>query len=121
MIDLSKDILYEDAYILVLNKPAGLVVHPDGRTKEESVTEWFVEKYPEARNVGEKLGEIERPGVVHRIDRDTSGVLVFAKNAMAYEFMRKAFHDRDIRKTYLAVVYGVPKEKEGVIFGWQGA
>jgi 23S rRNA pseudouridine1911/1915/1917 synthase len=54
-------------------------------------------------------------GYVHRLDRDTSGVLVFAKNATAYEFLRKAFHDRDVQKTYLAFVYGVLKEKKGVI------
>src|SRR3989344_7445503 len=71
--DLSKNILYEDADILVINKPSGLVVHPDGRTIEPSVSEWFGEKYPESKDVGEKLGNIERPGVVHRIDRETSG------------------------------------------------
>ena len=54
-------------------------------------------------------------GYVHRLDRDTSGILVFAKNKEAYEFMRKAFHDREVRKTYLAFVYGVPQEKKGVI------
>ena len=79
MLDLSKSILYEDADILVINKPAGLVVHPDGRTKEPSVSEWFVSAYPESKDVGEKLGEIERPGIVHRIDRDTSGILLLAK------------------------------------------
>lgn len=52
---------------------------------------------------------------MHRLDRDTSGVLVFAKNAAAYEFLRKAFHNRDVQKTYLAFVYGVPKERSGVI------
>jgi len=115
MIDLSKDILYEDAYILVLNKPAGLVVHPDGRTKEESVTEWFVEKYPEARNVGEKLGEIERPGVVHRIDRDTSGVLILAKTKAGFECLKSQFQNREIEKVYHLFVHGLMKEDRGTI------
>ena len=101
---MNLQILYEDTDIVAVAKPAGLITHSDGRTKEETAEDWFKKTYPE--NTG---------GYVHRLDRDTSGVLVFAKNAMAYEFMRKAFHDRDIKKTYLAVVYGVPKEKVGVI------
>jgi RluA family pseudouridine synthase len=97
-------ILYEDSNVVAVAKPAGLITHSDGRTKEETAEDWFKEKYPEA------LG-----GYAHRLDRDTSGVLVFAKNAAAYEFLRKAFHDRDVHKTYLALTYGAPKEKTGVI------
>lgn len=98
-------ILYEDADIVAVAKPAGLITHADGRTKEETAEDWFKEKY----------GAEEGVGYVHRLDRDTSGVLVFAKNAAAYEFLRKAFHDREVKKTYLAFVHGVPKEKKGVI------
>lgn len=98
-------ILYENADLVAVAKPAGLITHSDGRTKEETAEEWFKMKYPEA--VG--------GGYVHRLDRDTSGVLVFAKNQVAYEFLRKAFHDRAIVKTYLALVYGTPTEKKGVI------
>lgn len=97
-------ILYEDTNVVAVAKPAGLVTHSDGRTKEETAEEWFNEKYPGSGG-----------GYVHRLDRDTSGVLVFAKNAVAYEFLRKAFHDREVKKTYLAFVYGVPKQKKGVI------
>jgi 23S rRNA pseudouridine1911/1915/1917 synthase len=97
-------ILYEDEDIVAVDKPTGLVTHSDGRTKEETAEDWFKEKYPE--NTG---------GYVHRLDRDTSGVLVFAKNGVAYEFLRKAFHDREIQKTYLAIVYGALKAKKGVI------
>ena len=97
-------ILYEDEDIVAVAKPAGLITHSDGRTKEATAEDWFNEKY-----------KVEGAGYVHRLDRDTSGVLVFARNAIAYEFLRKAFHDRDVRKTYLAVVYGVPKEKKGII------
>ncbi|MDP2655382.1 MAG: RluA family pseudouridine synthase [bacterium] len=104
-------ILYEDVDIVAVAKPAGLITHSDGRTKEETAEDWFKEKYEGGLASPKPCGG----GYVHRLDRDTSGVLVFAKNAMAYEFMRKAFHDRDIKKTYLAVVYGVPKEKSGVI------
>ncbi len=97
-------ILYEDADIVAVNKPAGLVTHSDGRTLEPTAEEWFTEHYPGA--VG---------GYVHRLDRDTSGVLVFAKNQAAYDFVRAAFHDREVHKTYLALVYGSPKEKKGSI------
>jgi 23S rRNA pseudouridine1911/1915/1917 synthase len=99
-------ILYEDANVVAVNKPAGLITHSDGRTKEETAEDWFKEKYPNVT--------VERP-YVHRLDRDTSGILVFAKNEKAYDFLRKAFHDREVKKTYLAFVYGVPKEKKGVI------
>lgn len=97
-------ILYEDADVVAVNKPAGLITHSDGRTVEETAEDWFTEKYPTAEG-----------GYVHRLDRDTSGVLVFAKNLTAYEFLRKAFHDHDVKKTYLAFVYGVLKEKSGSI------
>lgn len=97
-------ILYEDQNVVAVAKPAGLITHSDGRTVEETAEDWFKQTYPKAEG-----------GYVHRLDRDTSGVLVFAKNAAAYEFLRKAFHDRSVRKTYLAFVYGAPKEKKGII------
>lgn len=107
-------ILYEDADVVAVAKPVGLITHSDGRTREETAEDWFNEKY-----------KVEGAGYVHRLDRDTSGVLVFAKNAVAHEFLRKAFHDRGVQKTYLALVYGVlsagggsasgGKEKKGTI------
>ena len=103
---MNLSILYEDADVVAVNKPAGLITHSDGRTKEESAEDWFKEKYKEIK--------LERP-YAHRLDRDTSGVLVFAKNEKAYDFLRKAFHDREVKKTYLAFVYGGPKEKKGII------
>lgn len=104
-------ILYEDADIVAINKPAGLLTHSASPTpgeggQDQTAESWFKEKYPEVT--------LERP-YVHRLDRDTSGVLVFAKNQTAYDFLRKAFTDRDVQKTYLAVVYGVPSEQNGVI------
>jgi len=96
-------ILYEDTDVVAINKPAGLITHSDGRTKESTAEEWFVKKYG------------KEGGYVHRLDRDTSGVLVFAKNAAAHEFLRKAFSTREVKKTYLAFIYGTPKEKKGTI------
>lgn len=115
MINLSKNIIYEDKDILVINKPAGIIVHPDGRTKEESVSEWFVETYPEAREVGEKLGEVERPGVVHRIDRETSGALILAKSKEGHAFLKEQFQNREIEKVYHLFVYGNLKDDKGTI------
>lgn len=113
-------ILYEDVDVVAVNKPSGLITHSDGRTEEETAEDWFNKTYPEVaafQPVVPTAGALpERSvGYVHRLDRDTSGVLVFAKNPEAYTFLRKAFHDRDVKKTYLAFTYGAPKEKTGVI------
>lgn len=97
-------ILFENNDIVAVSKPAGLITHSDGRTEEPTAEEWFRTAYPDSGG-----------GYVHRLDRDTSGVLVFAKNSAAYEFLRQAFHDRDVRKTYLAIVHGAPKTVRGVI------
>jgi 23S rRNA pseudouridine1911/1915/1917 synthase len=125
MTDLSKNILYEDDDIVVVNKPAGLVVHSDGRTVEPSVSEWFVSKYPESRNVGEPLkltarssnleASIERPGVVHRIDRETSGVLLLAKTVEGHKVLKEQFQNREIEKVYHLFVYGNLKDDYGTI------
>ena len=126
MTDLSKNILYEDDHILVINKPAGLIVHPvpqlagygaspDGRTKEPSVSEWFGEKYPEAKDVGENLGDMERPGVVHRIDRDTSGVLLLVKTKLGHQILKEQFQKREVEKIYHLFVYGNLKDNQGTI------
>lgn len=102
-------ILYEDTDLVAVAKPAGLITHSDGRTQEETAEDWFKEKYKVEATVPPSSG------YVHRLDRDTSGVLVFAKHATAYEFLRKAFHDREVKKEYLAFVYGAPKKKKGTI------
>ncbi|MDO8728915.1 MAG: RluA family pseudouridine synthase [bacterium] len=115
MTDLSKNILYEDGDILAINKPAGLIVHPDGRTKEPSVSGWFGEKYPESKDVGENLGDIERPGVVHRIDRETSGILLLAKTKIGYKVLKEQFLNREMEKIYHLFVYGNIKDNQGVI------
>jgi len=115
MTDLSQKILYEDDDILAINKPAGLVVHFDGRTEEANVSEWFVSKYPEARNVGEPLGEIDRPGIVHRIDRETSGALLLARTEAGHECLKTQFQKREIEKIYHLFVYGEVKDESGMI------
>jgi len=118
------EILYEDKDVVAINKPAGLVVHPDGRTEEQTVVDWILKKYPEMKEVGEplrlRLGQaneeiIHRPGIVHRIDRDTSGVLLIAKNQKAFEHVKNQFQERAIEKIYNAFVYGRMDDEEGII------
>lgn len=116
-------ILYEDSNILAIDKPSGISVHGDGRSKEKTLVDWVFKNYPKMKNVGEpmfveikgKKIEIKRPGVVHRLDRDTSGVILLAKNQKSYEFLKEQFKNREIKKTYNAIVSGWLKEDRGVI------
>ncbi|MDB5265367.1 MAG: Pseudouridine synthase [Parcubacteria group bacterium] len=113
-------ILYEDANLVAIDKPIGVMAHPDGHSKEETVSDWFAVKYPASKEVGETQrmrdgSEIMRPGIVHRLDRDTSGVLILAKTPEAHAFLKLAFQEHTVNKTYLAFVYGVLKEEKGVI------
>ncbi|MEK9168078.1 MAG: RluA family pseudouridine synthase [Patescibacteria group bacterium] len=112
-------ILYEDKYVLVINKPAGIAVHRDGRSDEYTIADWVVARYPETKNVGEParyLGkEVARPGIVHRLDKDTSGVLAIAKTQEAFDFLKKQFQGRTTKKCYRAFVYGTVEGQSGVI------
>lgn len=116
-------ILFENDDLLIINKPAGLVVHFDGKTEEPSVVDWLLEHYPEINGVGENMIIqhkdreiiINRPGIVHRIDRDTSGILVIAKTQDSFSFLKEQFKSRKIHKTYQALVYGHLTQDEGTI------
>lgn len=113
-------LVFEDADVVVIAKPVGLIVHSDGRTEEPSVAEWMLERYPETANVGEPWvspqGEvIPRSGIVHRLDRTTSGVMILAKTTAAHAFLKEQFQSRSAKKRYLAYVYGHPKENAGTI------
>ncbi len=105
------DILYQDRHIVVLNKPAGLVVHPAPGHASGTLVNALLHHCPDLGGIG---GEI-RPGIVHRLDKDTSGAMVVAKNAAALEALAKQFKDRTVRKTYLALVYGELKKDAGTI------
>jgi 23S rRNA pseudouridine1911/1915/1917 synthase len=108
-------ILYEDSNILAIDKPSGIAVHPDGRSKAQTITDWVLTNYPKMKNVGEPMGDIVRHGIVHRLDRDTSGVLLIAKNQKSYEFLKNQFKNREIKKTYNAIVNGWVKNDRGII------
>ena len=136
----KSDILYEDKDFVAVNKPAGLVVHDDGKQmadinapktdakgkaikakkKEAVLTDWILKKYPKSAKVGEPIimtngTVIDRPGIVHRLDRGTSGVILIAKNQKSYLSLKEQFKERVVTKKYLAFVYGQFEDKYGTI------
>ncbi len=120
MSQIHPTILYEDAQVFVIAKPAGLVVHADGRTEEGTLVDWVRGKYPELKDVGgmhtlDSGRYVERYGILHRLDRETSGVLLIAKDDETFYFLQRQFLDHSIEKTYNAFVHGVPTKSEGVI------
>lgn len=114
------EVLFENDDVLVINKPVGIMVHSDGHTDDETVVDWFLARTPEAKGVGEtqlsQKGEpLERSGVVHRLDVDTSGVMILAKTQESFEHLKAQFHDRLVKKEYRALVYGPVREQWGTI------
>ncbi len=104
-------VIHKDAELLILYKPAGLIVHSDGRTIEPSVAEWIAEKYPDMAQVGEPWVSpqgvsIRVCGLVHRLDRSTTGVLIAACTPDMYAYLKGEFKARRITKTYRALVRG---------------
>ena len=112
--------IHETDDYLIISKPAGLIVHGDGRTDELSLVDWLLEKYPNIKDVGESWETdagmtIPRPGIVHRLDRDTSGVMVVAKTQAMFDYLKQQFKDHKVKKEYLAYVYGSIKNDAGII------
>ena len=112
-------IIYESPNVVAINKPAGIVVHSDGKNPNKTLTDWILEKYPESIDVGEPIeigdSKILRPGIVHRLDKDTSGVMLIAKTKEGFENLKQQFQDRTIQKNYHAFVYGNIKEDLTII------
>ncbi len=106
------DIVYEDKDVVVLNKQAGISVHPSINEPRGTLANALIAKYPEIKNVGD---DPIRPGIVHRLDKDTSGLLVVAKNQAAFEFLKKEWQEGKVVKKYLALVWGHPKEKGEIV------
>jgi len=111
-------IIFENKDIIVVNKSAGLAVHAGVGTSEKTLVDFLLEKFPEIKTVGDDP-EI-RPGIVHRLDKETSGVMVVARNQKTFEFLKDLFKNRQIKKKYLALVHGKFKEKEGRVEGEMG-
>jgi 23S rRNA pseudouridine1911/1915/1917 synthase len=123
-------ILYEDKNLLVLNKPAGISVHADGKgTDESTIADFIIEHDKSIAKVGEpmeveyggKQVKIPRPGIVHRLDKETSGVLIVAKNQKTFLLLKEQFHNHTIKKVYRAFVYGyVSDPKASLATGKRG-
>jgi 23S rRNA pseudouridine1911/1915/1917 synthase len=102
---------HEDDDVVVIAKPAGLVVHPGAGHPEGTLVNGLLARYPEIADVGDPA----RPGIVHRLDRDTSGLLVVARSAAAYEGLVEMLAAHDVERRYDALVWGVPDAPRGVI------
>ena len=109
--DLPLTVLYESADLVVIDKPAGLVVHPAAGHADQTLVNALLFKVKDLSGIG---GEI-RPGIVHRLDKDTSGVMVIAKNDETHRALTAAWNSDLVRKEYLAVVYGTPSELTGTV------
>lgn len=113
-------VIFESDTVVVINKPAGVSVHSDGKSKDVTIADWFAKKYPKSKDVGEPAVlsngmTVPRPGIVHRLDRDTSGCLVLAKTQESYTHLKRQFKKHEIQKEYHAFVYGAFKEERGII------
>ena len=111
-VNIPLDVIFEDKHLIVLNKAAGMVVHPGTGTGEDTMVHALL-----SHCAGELsgIGGVERPGIVHRLDKETSGLLVVAKNDAAHRALADQFASRTLKKEYLALVSGVPKTDSGSI------
>jgi 23S rRNA pseudouridine1911/1915/1917 synthase len=113
-------VIYQDKNLLVINKPAGLLVHPvklkakSSKLKAEpTLASWLLENYPETGKVGDDPAN--RPGIVHRLDRETSGIMIIARNQETFDYLKSQFQQQKFQKTYLALVFGKVENKTGRI------
>jgi 23S rRNA pseudouridine1911/1915/1917 synthase len=117
-IDLSPDpsvkieIIHNEKDFAIIDKPAGLVVYPGTKHNEKTLINGLLAIWPEIKNVGE---DPLRPGIVHRLDKDTSGLMIIAKNNIAFQYFKDLFKNHKVSKTYLALVHGIITPREGVI------
>jgi len=108
--DIPLDILFDDPDIVVVNKPAGMVVHPAAGNPDGTLVNALLHHVRDLSGIG---GEI-RPGIVHRLDKGTSGVMVVAKNDMAHQELARQFHDREVEKEYVALVWGLVQQRKRI-------
>lgn len=110
--DIPLEVVFEDDDVIVLNKAAGLVVHPAAGNWEGTVVNALLHHCAGQLS---GIGGVQRPGIVHRLDKETSGLMVVAKNDFAHQHLSQQFSDRTLSRTYLALVWGVPKAQHGRI------
>ncbi|MDP3043654.1 MAG: RluA family pseudouridine synthase [bacterium] len=104
--------IYEDNNYLIINKPAGLLVHGAEHINEPALSDQLLEKYPKLAKIGE---DPSRPGIMHRLDKQVSGLMAIAKTQEAFDHLKKQFKKRTVDKKYIALVYGRIARDEGVI------
>ncbi|MDP1619979.1 MAG: RluA family pseudouridine synthase, partial [bacterium] len=114
--EIKLEIIYQDENMIVVNKPSGLQVHPSDTEKKNTLVNALIFNFPEIEAVKDDSEDSWlRPGIVHRLDKDTSGVMVVARNKKTFDGLKRKFADREIDKNYVAVVYGNLEKKEGVV------
>lgn len=115
--NISLDILYEDDELLIVNKPAGMVVHPSPGHHQGTLVNallWHC-RTEDGQTTLSGIGGIQRPGIVHRLDKDTTGAIAIAKTDRAHTHLQKQFHDKTARRSYWGIVYGAPKTESGTV------
>lgn len=115
--DIPLSVVHEDEHLIVVDKPAGLVVHPAAGNLDGTLVNALLH-HCEGQLSG--IGGVARPGIVHRIDKDTSGLLVVAKSDKAHEGLARQFKDHSIDRLYAAIVYGIPTPGSGTVESWIG-
>ena len=108
--DIPLDILYEDEFLIILNKPAGLVVHPSPGHESGTLVNALLSHCPLA-----EIGGVQRPGIVHRLDKDTSGAIMVAKTDTVHQHLQAQLKAKTARREYLGVVYGAPRGDSGMV------
>jgi 23S rRNA pseudouridine1911/1915/1917 synthase len=106
------EIIEKNQDYLIINKPSGLIVHGGPGIKESTLADWLVENFPEIESVGE---DPQRPGIVHRLDKNVNGLMIIPRNNEAFAYFKKQFQDRKIEKEYIGLAFGAMQQDEGVI------
>ncbi|MBW4671147.1 MAG: RluA family pseudouridine synthase [Cyanomargarita calcarea GSE-NOS-MK-12-04C] len=109
--DIPLDVLYEDDQLIIINKPAGLVVHPAPGHPDGTLVNALLAHCPDLQGIG----GVQRPGIVHRLDKDTTGAIAIAKTDIAFKHLQAQLQAKTARREYLGVVYGAPKTESGTI------
>lgn len=109
--DIPLEIIYRDKHFIIIDKPPGMVVHPGAGSRRGTLVNALLHHFPEVKNIGPE----ERPGIVHRLDKETSGVMVIARTLKAYKELQRQFKRREVEKVYLGLVWGRMPENAGKI------
>ncbi len=110
-LDLDLNVVFENDDLAVIDKPAGLVMHPGAGHKQDTLANALLHRFPGV----EKVGDPHRPGIVHRLDEATSGLIVIAKTPGGFDYLKRLFLEKKIEKQYIALAHGVPDKLHGVI------